>query len=61
MPRTGWSSRSIFGEDSMGYFSLAKGVIHTGGVVAATGSKETMETGEVLYAPQRNLRRRAAL
>ncbi len=31
-----WSSRSIIGEDSMDYFRLAEGMIHTGGVLAAT-------------------------
>jgi hypothetical protein len=31
-----WSSRSNIGEDSMGRLTLAKGVIHAGGVLAAT-------------------------
>jgi hypothetical protein len=46
-----WSSLSIIGEDSMDYFRLAKGIMHTGGVLAATRNRKTMETGEVLYAP----------
>ena len=31
-----WSSRSIYGEDSMSYHKLALGIVHTGGVLAAT-------------------------
>jgi hypothetical protein len=31
-----WSSRYLYGEDGMDYFTLAEGIIHTGGVVAAT-------------------------
>ncbi|MEE9612707.1 MAG: hypothetical protein V3W19_15755 [Desulfatiglandales bacterium] len=31
-----WSSLFNWGEDCMGYLRLAKGIDHTGGVVAAT-------------------------
>ena len=31
-----WSSRNLCGEDSMSHPKLAEGVIHTGGVMAAT-------------------------
>ena len=36
MSRHRRSSRSNIGEDSMGYFRLAEGIVHTGGGVAAT-------------------------
>jgi hypothetical protein len=46
----------------MGYFRLAKGVVpHRRGIGGDTVTRETMETGEVLYAPERNVWRSSAL